>query len=125
MEKEDDDAFDIYFEAQNNSLKPQENTCMISWFAFLPEIPGKNIKGYEEINDLFLELLNADVDQIPIMVENKNEMRRFTHIFERGNWLDKGDTVISKTPEFLNKWDSSWPKNRLGFANGWSVKKIL
>ena len=122
LEKEDDDAFDIYFEAQNNYLKPQENTCMISWFAFLPELPGKNIKGYEEINDLFLELLNADVDQTPIMVENENEMRRFTHIFERGNWLDKGDTVISKTPEFLNKWDSSWPKNRLGFAK-WLVSK--
>tara|TARA_B100000212_G_C27337105_1_gene517354 strand:- start:336 stop:1385 length:1050 start_codon:yes stop_codon:yes gene_type:complete len=56
------------------------------------------------------------------MVENENEMRRFTHIFERGNWLDKGDTVISKTPEFLNKWDSSWPKNRLGFAK-WLVSK--
>ena len=120
--KDDDDFFDIYFEAQNNSFNPEENTCMISWFAFLPELPGKNMKGYEGINDIFLELLNADVDQTPIMVENINEMRRVTNIFERGNWLDKGDTVISKPPHFLNEWDSSWPRNRLGFAK-WLVSK--
>tara|TARA_X000001036_G_C20685626_1_gene807504 strand:+ start:32 stop:2776 length:2745 start_codon:yes stop_codon:yes gene_type:complete len=119
---EDDSVFDIYFEAKNNSLKPQENACLISWFAFLPQLPGKGIEGYEKINDLFLELLNADVDQTPIMVENTNEMRRVTNIFERGNWLDRGDTVISKPPEFLNRWNSSWPRNRLGFAK-WLVSK--
>ena len=48
IENGEDVVFDIYFEAQNNSLKPQENTCMISWFAFIPELPGKNIKGIKK-----------------------------------------------------------------------------
>ena len=50
------------------------------------------------------------------MVENEDYMKRKTHLFERGSWLNKKQEVNPGVPASLNKWDREWMKNRLGFV---------
>ena len=38
-----------------------------------------------------MELVNADVETTPIMVESTSDQFRTTHVFERGNWMVKGE----------------------------------
>lgn len=113
---------DLYIEAKNNALAPQTNTSYLSWFAFLPELPGKNRKGYLKMNRYLQELINAKVDKTPILIENPPFMQRTTQLFERGNWEIKTDTIIPKTPAALNPWQKEWENNRLGLAQ-WLVSK--
>ncbi len=54
---------------------------------------------------------------VPIMEEIDRTPDRASHIFERGNWLVKGDTVSAKLPGKLNKFTNLDIKNRLDFAN--------
>jgi len=113
---------DLYIEAQNKGLAPQTNTSYLSWFAFLPELPGKNQKGFSKMNQYWQELINAKVDKTPILIENPSFMQRTTQQFERGNWEVKTDTVAPKTPAALNPWQEKWENNRLGLAQ-WLVSK--
>ncbi|MGB1021170.1 MAG: DUF1549 domain-containing protein, partial [Flavobacteriaceae bacterium] len=113
---------DLYIESKNNALAPQTNTSYLSWFAFLPELPGKNRKGYLKMNRYLQELINAKVDKTPILIENPPFMQRTTQLFERGNWEIKTDTIIPKTPAALNPWQKEWENNRLGLAQ-WLVSK--
>jgi hypothetical protein len=57
------------------------------------------------------------VDKTPIMIENEEEQHRTTYIFERGNWLVKGEAVEPGVPKSLNPFPKDQPLNRLGFAN--------
>jgi hypothetical protein len=50
------------------------------------------------------------------MMDNPRELFRPTNVFERGNWLVKGDEVKPGVPESLNPWPSNAPPNRLGLA---------
>jgi hypothetical protein len=43
-------------------------------------------------------------------------MSRPTHVFDRGNWLVKGDEVSADVPKSLNPFPSNAPRNRLGLA---------
>ena len=52
----------------------------------------------------------------PVMMENPDDMRRISHVFERGNWLVKGEVVTPGTPHSLNPMPANAPKNRLGLA---------
>ena len=113
---------DLYIEAQNDALAPQTTTSFFSWFAFLPELPGKNQKGYVNIKRIWNELLNAKVEKSPVMIENPPFMKRTTQLFERGNWQIKTDTVKPQTPKALNPWKKEWKNNRLGLAQ-WLVSK--
>ncbi len=54
--------------------------------------------------------------KVPIMQELAGEEQRATHVFERGNWLVHGEKVDPDVPSSLNQWQSSYAKNRLGFA---------
>lgn len=110
------DSIRLFVQAENPSLPEQTGTSYISWFAFLPDLPGKGQPGYAQMEQTFLELLNTDTPTVPILIENPGYMRRSTRIFERGNWLSPGDTVSAATPSILNPWQEQWPKNRLGFA---------
>ncbi len=38
-----------------------------------------------------MELVNAEVETTPILVESTSDQFRTTHVFERGNWMVKGD----------------------------------
>ncbi|MEK9613469.1 MAG: DUF1549 domain-containing protein, partial [Flavobacteriaceae bacterium] len=111
-----DTIIDLYIEAENKRLDPQENSSYFSWFAFVPELPGKGKKGYDQMKRQLEYLINAPVDRTPILVENPAYLKRKTRFFERGDWLQPLDTVQPNVPEILNDWDSAWEKNRLGLA---------
>lgn len=116
------DSIRLFIEAENPLLPPQKGTGFISWFAFLPDLPGKDRPGYNQIQEKFLNLLNTATSTVPIMIENPPNMARTTRVFERGNWLTLADTVFPATPSILNPWKAQWPKNRLGLAK-WMVSK--
>ncbi|SMD46373.1 Planctomycete cytochrome C [Aquiflexum balticum DSM 16537] len=107
---------DLYIEADNPKASPQQSTSAVTWFAFVNSLPGKEQKGYQEINDRFYSVLKSKVPSLPIIIENPSFMQRKTHVFERGNWLLHGEEVKPKTPEALNAWNPEWPNNRLGLA---------
>jgi len=120
--KKSTEKLNLYIEANNDRISPKSPTSYISWFAFLPEIKGGGKIQQSQIRNKFIELLNANTPTLPIMVENPDYQKRTTHVFERGNWLMKADTVQPGTPQILNAWNDAWPKNRLGFSK-WIVSK--
>ena len=64
----------------------------------------------------------SEVPTTPVMMDNPQDMHRASHVFERGNWLVKGDLVTPGVPESLNPLPANAPPNRLGLAM-WLVSK--
>jgi hypothetical protein len=60
------------------------------------------------------------VCRLPVLRELPAEKARPTHIFERGNFLTKGDAVAPASPAALNPFPAGEPRNRLGLAR-WLV----
>jgi len=54
---------------------------------------------------------------VPVMAEITPDADRSSHVFIRGNWLTKGDTVSANLPGKLNKFTNQDITNRLDFAN--------
>lgn len=98
-------------------MDPMSNGIRFNWFHFGKEYPDSGSKNS------FLSLLNAKTEVTPIMVENTKEMSRETHVFERGNWLAKGQKVEASVPALLNKFPKNTPNNRLGLAKWMSSKE--
>jgi hypothetical protein len=114
---------DLYFTYSNPNLKnPEENGIMFDWFYFTEHFPGLGKKGYDENKKIFWSLINKEVPTTPIMMENPADMHRKTQVFERGNWLVKGDIVQPETPHSLNPFPKNAPHNRLGLAE-WITSK--
>lgn len=108
---------DLYFISDNPSLrKANQAVSGIEWFAFREELPGIAGRNSEPVKKAFVQLLNAPVENTPIMIENNTEQWRTTTVFERGNWLVKGAEVKPETPAELNAFPANAPRNRLGFA---------
>jgi len=113
---------DLYFIFRNPSIPPDRAVCRVEWLAFRDDLPGKGAAHYADINGSFMQLVNAEAENIPIMIENIQEQHRTTKIFVRGNWLVKGDSVSPDVPKSLNPFPKGQPYNRLGFA-AWLVSK--
>ena len=108
---------DLYFTYSNPNLKkPDESAVLFDWFYFTQQFPGKGNPGYEENKKRFLSLMKANVPTTPIMMDNPMDMHRTTHVFERGNWLVKGEQVEPDVPHSLNPLPKNAPHNRLGMA---------
>jgi Protein of unknown function (DUF1553)/Protein of unknown function (DUF1549)/Planctomycete cytochrome C/Carbohydrate binding module (family 6) len=108
---------DLYFTYTNNNLKkPEENGALFDWFHFTSSFPGKQKTGYYENKKRFLSLLALQTAVTPVMDENPKDMHRQSHVFERGNWLVKGNIVTPGVPHSLNPLPANAPKNRLGLA---------
>ena len=58
--------------------------------------------------------------KLPVMREQEAAFRRPTAVFERGNWLAKGEAVKSGVPELFKTAQESDPDNRLVLAR-WLV----
>ncbi|WP_163381278.1 PSD1 and planctomycete cytochrome C domain-containing protein [Cyclobacterium sp. SYSU L10401] len=114
--KKINEKVDLYLHMENKNLEKQQTSSAINWFAFFPALPGGKQAGHQEAEESFMTLLNTNTPTLPIMVENPDYMKRQTRIFERGNWLMKGDEVTPDVPEILNAWNPEWPRNRLGLA---------
>ncbi|MFI5186659.1 MAG: DUF1553 domain-containing protein [Chitinophagales bacterium] len=108
---------DIYFTYSNPHLKNEmDDGQELDWFCFTGQFPGKGKPGYEENKKLFWTLLTAKVPTTPVMMDNPTSMHRATNVFERGNWLVKGDVVTPAVPHALNPMPKNAPNNRLGLA---------
>ena len=108
---------DLYFTYKNVSLKtPEETGVLFEWFAFTEKFPGKEKPGYDSAYHLFWQLMNAPVSTTPVMYENPTNMHRASYVFERGNWMVKGDKVEPDVPKSLNPFPANAPRNRLGLA---------
>lgn len=108
---------DLWFTYKNNALKnPEENAALFDWFYFTEKFPGSDKPGYATTKKLFDDLLKADVPTTPVMMDNPSYMHRASYVFERGNWLVKGDKVTPDVPKSLNPFPANAPRNRLGLA---------
>ncbi|HRI22541.1 MAG TPA: DUF1553 domain-containing protein, partial [Panacibacter sp.] len=58
----------------------------------------------------------------PVMMDNPKDMHRSSYVFERGNWMVKGDKVTPDVPKSLNAFPVNAPHNRLGLAE-WLTSK--
>lgn len=115
--KQVEGVHDLYFTYQNKSLKhPDDNGILFDWFWFTSEFPGKGQPLYEKNFSRFWSLVKARVPVTPVMMDNPDDMKRPTHIFERGNWLVKGEKVEADVPHSLNPLPPNVPRNRLGLA---------
>ena len=107
----------LYFKYENESLQSFDITGVtFEWFQFGEPFPGEEKPGFADARKNFESLMYANVETTPILFENNKEQWRTTHVFERGNWLVKGDEVSPEVPHILNPMDASAPRNRLGLA---------
>ncbi|MFT3932882.1 MAG: DUF1553 domain-containing protein [Chitinophagaceae bacterium] len=110
-------AHDVYLTFTNPNLKkPDDNGVMFDWFYFTDPFPGKGKPGYEEAQKKYFGLATMSTPTTPVMMENPDNMKRISHVFERGNWMVKGDVVTPATPHSLNPMPAKAPANRLGLA---------
>ena len=104
---------DLFFTFKSPELKDQNaNGIMFDWFYFTKGLPENS----PENRTVFWNLLNAQVEQTPIMFENPSDFSRKTRIFERGSWLSQGNEVSPAVPAALGKLPKDAPSNRLGLA---------
>ena len=114
---------DLYFSYTNNGLKtPEENGAVFDWFYFTDEFPGKDKQGYSDIKNEYWKLATMKLSSTPVMMDNPEAMHRGTYVFERGNWLVKGDKVEPDVPHSLNPLPAGAPHNRMGLAQ-WMIAK--
>lgn len=108
---------DLYFTYTNPNLEKSTKTgAMIDWLYFTDHFPGKGRKEYPEMKNTFWNLLQSNVPTTPVIMENPSDMRRQSFVFDRGNWLVKGDKVDPGVPNSLNPFPRDAPKNRMGLA---------
>jgi Protein of unknown function (DUF1553)/Protein of unknown function (DUF1549)/Planctomycete cytochrome C len=108
---------DLYFTYSNHNLKnPEDNGVIFDWFYFTEELPGFGKEGYSEIQKKYQDLYTVIVPTTPVMMDNPKYMHRDSHVFERGNWLVKGELVTPDVPKSLNPFPSNTPHNRQGLA---------
>ncbi|MCF8243899.1 MAG: DUF1553 domain-containing protein [Saprospiraceae bacterium] len=103
---------DLWFSYENPKLKPDAAGVQFDWCHFAE--PG--FGDEPSIKPDFDYLLRVAAATTPVMVENMPEMKRPTHLFERGNWLVKGRVVEAGVPKILPPMPSGVPQNRLGLA---------
>jgi Protein of unknown function (DUF1553)/Protein of unknown function (DUF1549)/Planctomycete cytochrome C len=116
---------DIYLEYVNSSMKkPNETGASFDWFHFTQAFPSKNGTNGDKAAQQFWSLINSkDATTTPIFIENPADMHRKTHVFQRGNWLNKGEEVQPDVPKSLNSFPKDAPRDRLGLAMWLTDKK--
>ena len=115
---------DLYFKYYSPAIKTAGETgVMFDWFQFGENFPGKEKPGFDSAYKHFNDLMSAKVETTPVMFENNRELFRASHVFERGNWLVKGDEVSPDVPHMMNPMPANAPKNRLGLAMWLTDKK--
>ncbi len=92
----------------------------IEGFMLADELPGKSQSDFVGIADNFDQIMKAKPKvTTPVMAEKPEELIRTTQVFERGNWLTKGEEVHPGVAEvFIN--DQRTFTNRMDLAK-WLV----
>jgi hypothetical protein len=113
----------LYFTYVNSNLKkPTESGTLLDWLYFTEQFPGKDKSGYADAKAEYWKLLTTQTATTPIMMDNPAWLHRTSNVFERGNWLVKGEKVEPDVPHSLNPFPEQAPRNRLGLAE-WMVSK--
>jgi len=91
--------------------------------ALQKDLNAQQAKG-DTLSEAYIKLI-AEMEAIqpasvPIMKELAADDQRKSHIFERGNWMVKGDEVAPNIPHILPKITNENANNRLGLAQ-WLV----
>ena len=115
---------DLYFSYYSKKLEKDDFTSLLlDWFHFGQPFPGKDKPGYDSTFSRYMRLLNKPVSTTPVMFENPNDLTRETNVFERGNWLVKGDKVEADVPKLFPAIEKNGPKNRMDMALWLTDKK--
>lgn len=116
---------DVYFTYENPDLKnPDQSGIQFDWFYFTDAFPGTGTPGYEQEQKRYWDLVTTQAPTTPVMMDNPASMFRPTYVFERGNWLVKGDEVQPGVPKSLEAaMPADAPSNRLGLAMWLTSKK--
>lgn len=99
-----------------------DNWIRINWVTFQPFLPGQQADQYDEIVSTYASLLTRHKDGVPILWDGQGDYARKTHVFERGNWLVKGQEVQEGIPALLGVHVQTPPSNRLQMAQ-WLVSR--
>jgi hypothetical protein len=99
-----------------DSPRDPKKWVMIKWVAFRPHLPGQTAEKLDKTDRRLFELLNADAETTPVMLDGTGMLARKTHEFVRGNWLVKGAEVPPGVPKSLPPMAKDLPRNRLGLA---------
>lgn len=111
---------DLFFTFSNPKLKDSHDYVgLLDWVLFTGALPDKGKPGFKEVQQSMLALLNIEAESTPVLLENRDNFRRKSFVFERGNWLTPAEEVHPGTPKAFPKFDT-YPPNRLGFAK-WLV----
>ncbi|GAB3642082.1 DUF1553 domain-containing protein [Spirosoma arcticum] len=105
-----------------NSPKAPKEWVLIKWVSFQPMLPGQPANAVGPQDKLLIDVLNADAESLPIMLDGSGDLVRETHVFDRGNWLVKGKKVTPDVPKVFPAMNPALPKNRLGLAR-WMVDR--
>ncbi len=105
---------DIFFTFSSHELNNSSKSgIQFDWFHFTENIPSKLPQKEKKV---FWELVKAEVEGTPIMLENTPDWSRETRVFERGSWLSLGEKVTAGVPESLSDFPDEYPQNRLGLS---------
>jgi hypothetical protein len=108
---------DLYFSYFSKKLEKIDFTALLlDWFYFGQPFPGKGHEGYDSTYSSYFRLLNKQVKTTPVMFESPSDLIRETNVFERGNWLVKGDKVEPDVPKLFPHIEKNGRKNRMDLA---------
>ena len=108
----------LYFVFRKNNHQTQD-LFRIDWFYFHEKEPLMEQFGAQFRN--VLDSLNTlSPIPTPILRELPADKRRPTHVFQRGNWLVKGEEVSEGIPGYFQQSIGLTPNNRLDMAQ-WLV----
>jgi hypothetical protein len=115
---------DLYFDYYSRKLEKMDFTSLVlDWFHFGQQFPGKGKPGYDTTYNRFMRLMNKQVPVTPVMAENPSDLKRMTHVFERGNWMVKGAKVEAGVPKIFPVINKNGNKNRMDLARWLTDKK--
>lgn len=112
-----DETADVFLRLENAS-STYESRPLISfdWFHFTRQFPAPEATDHVYYKKVFDELLKAETSHTLIMIENPMDMRRQTHVWDRGSWLSPTDEVTADVPAIFPDLPEDAPRNRLGLA---------
>jgi hypothetical protein len=116
---------DLYFTyTKTTPPKEKDEDCaLFELFYFTKKFPAEGKAGYAAMKKRYWDLMTMIPSTTPIMMDNPEDMFRKTNVFERGNWLVKGEEVMPDVPKALNPFPNAAPKNRLGMAMWLTAKE--
>ncbi|NND05499.1 MAG: DUF1553 domain-containing protein [Saprospiraceae bacterium] len=113
---------DLVLTYSNPNLKdPDARGVSFDWFRFDEDLQILNEDRSKEKE--FWNLMHLKTETTPIMIENPEEMKRETRVFDRGNWLVEKEAVRPGIPEILPPLSDTVAPNRMILAKWITTEK--